>query len=155
MWQPRRLTTLWASTACYRDNFIFDYFILVYNATALWTVRVNEVHTHASANGGVSKGHDTLAGYHPEPLNTRQANLALLWPCSLIGRRVILVSRRHCVVGAEVARTQETKTSLSWMPLAIVWLAGCVRLLRGTQNFWDGRTHMCGKAVPVRGRGGP
>jgi hypothetical protein len=23
MWEPRRLTTLWASTACYRDSFTF------------------------------------------------------------------------------------------------------------------------------------
>jgi hypothetical protein len=23
MWEPRRLTTLWASTACYRDSFAF------------------------------------------------------------------------------------------------------------------------------------
>jgi hypothetical protein len=23
MWEPRRLTTLWAFTACYRDSFIF------------------------------------------------------------------------------------------------------------------------------------
>jgi hypothetical protein len=23
MWEPRRLTTLWASTACYRDRFTF------------------------------------------------------------------------------------------------------------------------------------
>jgi hypothetical protein len=23
MWQPRRLTTLWASTACYRESFTF------------------------------------------------------------------------------------------------------------------------------------
>jgi hypothetical protein len=23
MWEPRRLTVIWASTACYRDNFIF------------------------------------------------------------------------------------------------------------------------------------
>jgi hypothetical protein len=23
MWEPRRLTTLWVSTACYRDSFIF------------------------------------------------------------------------------------------------------------------------------------
>jgi hypothetical protein len=23
MWDPQRLTTLWASTACYRDSFIF------------------------------------------------------------------------------------------------------------------------------------
>jgi hypothetical protein len=26
MWEPRRLTTLWASTACCRDNFTF-YFL--------------------------------------------------------------------------------------------------------------------------------
>jgi hypothetical protein len=25
MWDPRRLTTLWASTACYRDSFTFYY----------------------------------------------------------------------------------------------------------------------------------
>jgi hypothetical protein len=23
MWEPRRLTTLWATTACYRDSFTF------------------------------------------------------------------------------------------------------------------------------------
>jgi hypothetical protein len=27
MWEPRHLTTLWASTACYTDNFIFYLFI--------------------------------------------------------------------------------------------------------------------------------
>jgi hypothetical protein len=25
MWEPRRLTTLWAYTACYRDNFTFTF----------------------------------------------------------------------------------------------------------------------------------
>jgi hypothetical protein len=25
MWEPRRLTTLWALTACYRDRFLFNY----------------------------------------------------------------------------------------------------------------------------------
>jgi hypothetical protein len=25
MWEPRRLTTLWASTACYMDSFTFTY----------------------------------------------------------------------------------------------------------------------------------
>jgi hypothetical protein len=25
MWEPRRLTTLWASTACYRNSFTFMY----------------------------------------------------------------------------------------------------------------------------------
>jgi hypothetical protein len=31
MWEPRRLTTLWASTACYRDSFTFftDYQLLI------------------------------------------------------------------------------------------------------------------------------
>jgi hypothetical protein len=29
MWDPRRLTALWSSTACYRDNFTFN-FIYVY-----------------------------------------------------------------------------------------------------------------------------
>jgi hypothetical protein len=27
MWEPRRLTTLWASTACYRDSFTFFFYI--------------------------------------------------------------------------------------------------------------------------------
>jgi hypothetical protein len=26
MWEPRRLTTLWVSTACYRDSFTFFIF---------------------------------------------------------------------------------------------------------------------------------
>jgi hypothetical protein len=38
MWEPRRLTTLWASTACYRD--IFTY---IYNMLLLMTMRNVEV----------------------------------------------------------------------------------------------------------------
>jgi hypothetical protein len=29
MWEPQRLTTLWASTACYRDSFTYLLFILI------------------------------------------------------------------------------------------------------------------------------
>jgi hypothetical protein len=29
MWEPRRPTTLWAPTACYRDSFVLSFFILV------------------------------------------------------------------------------------------------------------------------------
>jgi hypothetical protein len=29
MWEPRRLTALWASTACYRDSFTFSTFYLI------------------------------------------------------------------------------------------------------------------------------
>jgi hypothetical protein len=29
MWEPRRLTTLLASTACYRDSFTFAFYILI------------------------------------------------------------------------------------------------------------------------------
>jgi hypothetical protein len=28
MWEPQHLTTLWASTACYRDSFTFTHFLL-------------------------------------------------------------------------------------------------------------------------------
>jgi hypothetical protein len=27
MWKPRRLTTLWASTACYRDSFTLPFYL--------------------------------------------------------------------------------------------------------------------------------
>jgi hypothetical protein len=37
MWEPRRLTTLWASTACYRDSFTFS-FLLYVCLVARWTV---------------------------------------------------------------------------------------------------------------------
>jgi hypothetical protein len=41
MWDPRRLTTLWDSTACYRDNFTFtfNYFDLNYVFTSLISIR--------------------------------------------------------------------------------------------------------------------
>jgi hypothetical protein len=29
MWEPRRLTTIWASTACYRDSFTFTFTFLL------------------------------------------------------------------------------------------------------------------------------
>jgi hypothetical protein len=31
MWGPRRLTTLWASTACYRGSFTYFFFTLQYS----------------------------------------------------------------------------------------------------------------------------
>jgi hypothetical protein len=37
MWQPRSLTTLWASTACYRDSFTFFFF--AYVKSVQWPVR--------------------------------------------------------------------------------------------------------------------
>jgi hypothetical protein len=33
MWEPRRLTTLWASTACYWDSFTFLFFMYVFYNT--------------------------------------------------------------------------------------------------------------------------
>jgi hypothetical protein len=47
MWEPRRLTTLWASTACYRDSFTFkhnrkNFVIQIYKATYYYTA---EYHT--------------------------------------------------------------------------------------------------------------
>jgi hypothetical protein len=49
MWEPRRLTTLWASTACYRDSFTFftyvnisvdhNNFIIVINN---WETQIND-----------------------------------------------------------------------------------------------------------------
>jgi hypothetical protein len=36
MWKPRRLITLWASTACYRDSFaIISIYLCIYLATHL------------------------------------------------------------------------------------------------------------------------
>jgi hypothetical protein len=29
MWEPRRLTTIWASTACYRGSFTFAFYLSV------------------------------------------------------------------------------------------------------------------------------
>jgi hypothetical protein len=30
MWEPRRLTTLWAFTACYRDSFTFFFYLYMH-----------------------------------------------------------------------------------------------------------------------------
>jgi hypothetical protein len=41
MWDPRRLTTLWASTACYRDSFTFTFCytpILFVSGWRMWEV---------------------------------------------------------------------------------------------------------------------
>jgi hypothetical protein len=34
MWEPRRLTTLWSFTACYRDRFTFTFYLYVVNTRA-------------------------------------------------------------------------------------------------------------------------
>jgi hypothetical protein len=36
MWKSQRLTTLWASTACYRDSFTLLYFTLLYFTNYIW-----------------------------------------------------------------------------------------------------------------------
>jgi hypothetical protein len=45
MWEPRRLTTLWAFTACYMDNFTFSYSLLLFlrKITCSHTFRIKVV----------------------------------------------------------------------------------------------------------------
>jgi hypothetical protein len=38
MWEPRRLTTAWAFTACYRDNFIFYLYKLTWILWFQWRI---------------------------------------------------------------------------------------------------------------------
>jgi hypothetical protein len=40
VWEPQRLTTLWASTACYKDRFAFFY---IYNVAKLITVQIYHI----------------------------------------------------------------------------------------------------------------
>jgi hypothetical protein len=40
MWEPQPLTTLWAFTACYRDNFIFTFYILHFRKIATFSYRL-------------------------------------------------------------------------------------------------------------------
>jgi hypothetical protein len=47
MWEPRRLTTLWASTACYRDSFTYAALI---NASVL--VKISRIKVPFSSLGG-------------------------------------------------------------------------------------------------------
>jgi hypothetical protein len=39
MWEPPRLTTLWASTACYRDNFTFNLYLLPSKSFPVYCLR--------------------------------------------------------------------------------------------------------------------
>jgi hypothetical protein len=41
MWEPRRLTTLWSFTACYRDSFTFT-FIQVHLFVLKWGLLIDE-----------------------------------------------------------------------------------------------------------------
>jgi hypothetical protein len=36
MWEPQRLTTLWAFTACYRDNFTFNFLTIQCTLYLMW-----------------------------------------------------------------------------------------------------------------------
>jgi hypothetical protein len=44
MWEPRCLTTLWASKACYRDSFTFLQFYILFNGN-IQKHRIYNVHT--------------------------------------------------------------------------------------------------------------
>jgi hypothetical protein len=44
MWKPRRLTTLWAFTACYRDSFTF---LLTYSKLVIYSLTA---HFHINRN---------------------------------------------------------------------------------------------------------
>jgi hypothetical protein len=43
MWEPRRLTTLWAWTACYRDSFTYFTFVCLTDCLSCFSVRESEV----------------------------------------------------------------------------------------------------------------
>jgi hypothetical protein len=45
MWVPRRLTTLWASTACYRDSFTFTILSISFPVHYLFTITVSFRHS--------------------------------------------------------------------------------------------------------------
>jgi hypothetical protein len=56
MWDPRRLTTLWASTACYRDSFTFFFLSLTTckNATVEPIYSYNDVTFVETAPGSLT-----------------------------------------------------------------------------------------------------
>jgi hypothetical protein len=45
MWEPRRLTNLWASTACYRDNFnlVLSFVISLGDKNTVWPLYMESV----------------------------------------------------------------------------------------------------------------
>jgi hypothetical protein len=42
MWEPRRLTTIWALTACYRDSFTLAFIIQVYWEASNLSIRIKK-----------------------------------------------------------------------------------------------------------------
>jgi hypothetical protein len=46
MWKPRRLITLWASTACYRDSFTLPYLFRIFRPS-LWSTSSDQFYLHA------------------------------------------------------------------------------------------------------------
>jgi hypothetical protein len=57
MWEPRRLTTLWASTACYRNSFPFFLWNL---STLLWLRPCLEKHPSPALDVETTKKYDML-----------------------------------------------------------------------------------------------
>jgi hypothetical protein len=55
MWEPRRLTTLWAFTACYRDSFTFFFLLQRHSYTDSYT-RVSVSMTSVLASNGSCMG---------------------------------------------------------------------------------------------------
>jgi hypothetical protein len=66
IWEPRRLTYLWASTACHSDSFVFSTLLLKTQLFRIPSTEKHEVHNFPSAKlsfHGLNNNH-LLTGYH-------------------------------------------------------------------------------------------
>jgi hypothetical protein len=53
MWEARRLTTIWASTACYRDSFTFLYDVLTHYIQGVGRTTDGAVETSGRRKHGI------------------------------------------------------------------------------------------------------
>jgi hypothetical protein len=62
MWEPRRLTTLWASTACYRDSFTFIFTSLIIKVLTIFKMN-SCVYTYCHVHEWLQAGFGWVIGF--------------------------------------------------------------------------------------------
>jgi hypothetical protein len=107
MWEPRRLTTLWPFTACYRDSFTFyifilkgkysktaltvkNYFTSLYKMNAQWRGHVYD-YCLESTRYSYKKFREILLFTHTEPIYRKPTHTSklLIYQNLIIGQQIV------------------------------------------------------------------
>jgi hypothetical protein len=145
MWDPRRLTTLWASTACYRDSFTLPYLTL-HRITTVFS-RLFKCRVITCVNCLINRHkHNTTNSHHQQTADVNSLNTAFYsFNRSAVKWENVLCKRKWSAGGLTTPRLRHISsngTSHTWLYLYDI-NGGNIR----GERCWGRAYEWCNKAL--------